>query len=225
MPGVGGLANLAVNKRPYPQAVRVSDFIGGDDARAKGTVRIERFSEHPLRGFLLPIPNGDVIAHSIAEDVFPGALRRNATAFLADDGDELDFVVELVRYDGLVYSAKGRVHGSRLLAEPDLLGRNLHSGVPGLRDVIRVVQPNCENLARTRDRRKQGRIANRSDRALRNAFRKGSLYLFPAIDDVDHVDWRIWEEITERNDRVIDHDAGPGGIIVGRKPHQSHTLS
>src|SRR3984957_20152905 len=127
MPGVGGLANLAVNKRPHPQAMGVSDFIGGDDTRAKGTVRIERFSEHPLRGFLLPIANGDVVADRVAEDVIRGALRRNATALLADNDHEFNFVIQLIRYDGLVYSAKGRVYRSRLLAEPDLLSRNLYS--------------------------------------------------------------------------------------------------
>ena len=162
-----------------------------------------------MSGLLLPIANGDVVADRIAEDVFPGALRRNATALLADDGDEFDFVVELVRYDRLVYSAKGRVHGSRLLAEPDLLGRNLHPGVLGFGDMVRIVQPDGENLARTLDRRKQGRVAERRDRALRNALRKRSLYLFPAIDNADHIGWRIWEEIAERNDRVIDHYARP----------------
>src|SRR3984957_9763136 len=110
MPGVGGLANLAVNKRPYPQAVRVSDFIGGDDTRAKGTVRIERFSEHPLRGFLLPIANGDVVADRVTEYVVRGALRRDSTALLADNDNELHFIVQLIRYDGLVYSGKGGVH-------------------------------------------------------------------------------------------------------------------
>src|ERR1700758_1042764 len=110
MPGVGVLAKLAVDKRPHPQNVRVSDFIGGDDARAEGTVRIERFSEHPLRGFLLPIANGDVVADRVTEDIVRGALCRDATALLADNDDELHFIVKLIRYDGLVYSAKGRVY-------------------------------------------------------------------------------------------------------------------
>src|SRR4029077_15730289 len=39
--GVGVLAKLAVDQRPPPQNMRVFDFISGDDARAKGTVRIE----------------------------------------------------------------------------------------------------------------------------------------------------------------------------------------
>src|ERR1700757_4344742 len=110
MPGVGVLAKLAVDKRPHPQNVRVSDFIGGDDARAKGTVCIKRFSEHPLRGFLLPIANGDVIADRIAEDMIWGVLHRNSTALLADDDHEFNFVVQLVRDDGLVYFTKGRVY-------------------------------------------------------------------------------------------------------------------
>src|SRR5271168_2214457 len=225
VPGIGVLAKLAVDKGAQPQDVRVSDLVGGCDARAKGAVRIERFSEHPLCGLPLPIANGDVISDRITEDVFPGALYRNSTAFLADDDDEFDFVVKLVRHDRLVDSAERRVHGSRLLAEPDLLGRDLHPSVPGLLDMIRIVQSYGENLARTFDRRKQGRVANRGNRTLRNSFRERPLYVLPAIDNADHVDWRIGKEIAERNDRIIDHYAGFRRTVVGRKTHQFHGFS
>src|SRR5271156_1067446 len=51
VPGIRVLTKLAVDKGPQPQDVRVADLIGSYNARTKRTVRIERFSEHPLRGF------------------------------------------------------------------------------------------------------------------------------------------------------------------------------
>ena len=41
MPGIRALAKLAVDKGAQPQDVRVADLVSRDDARAKGTVRIE----------------------------------------------------------------------------------------------------------------------------------------------------------------------------------------
>src|SRR5271156_4741330 len=59
VPGIRVLAKLTVDKGAQAQDVRVSDFLVGDDTRTKGAVRIQRFSEHPLRSLLLPIANGD----------------------------------------------------------------------------------------------------------------------------------------------------------------------
>src|ERR1700722_2062925 len=41
VPGIRVLAKLAVDKGAQPQDVRVADLVSRDDARAKGTVRIE----------------------------------------------------------------------------------------------------------------------------------------------------------------------------------------
>src|SRR5271170_849967 len=110
MTGIRVLAKLAIDEGTQTEDMRVADLVGRDDARAEGTMRIERFPEHPLGGLPLPVANGDVVADRIAEHVFAGALRRNPAAPLANDDDEFDFVVKLIRYNRLVDSAKGRIH-------------------------------------------------------------------------------------------------------------------
>src|SRR4029077_19288343 len=90
--------------------------------------------------------------------------------------------------------------------------------------MVRIVQPYREDLARTLDRGKQGRTANRRDRAPRNSFRKRPLYLLPAIDNANRVGRGFGEEIAERNDRIVDHYARCWGSVVRRKTHQLHGL-
>src|SRR4029077_3414448 len=154
VPSVRVLTQFAIDERAHPQHVRIRDFVGCDYARTKRTMRVERLSEHPLWGFLLPIANGNVIADRIAKDMVRSSLCRNPAPLLADDDDELDLVVKLIRHDGLVYCSERGIHRSRLFAEPHLFGWNFHSGGLCLFNMVSVVQSYSQYLARARNRRK-----------------------------------------------------------------------
>ena len=112
------------------------------------------FPSIPLWGFLLPIANGNVIADRIPKDMVRSSLCRNPAPLLADDDDELDLVVELIRHHRFVYPSERGIHRSRLFAEPHLFGWNFHSGGLCLFNMVSVVQSYSQYLARARNRRK-----------------------------------------------------------------------
>src|SRR6202030_3339173 len=108
--GIRVLMQFAIEEIAHPQHVRIRDFVGRNYARTKRTMRVERLSEDPLWGFLLPIANGDVIADRIPKDMVRSSLCRNPAPLLADDDDELDLVVELIRHDRFVYPSERVIH-------------------------------------------------------------------------------------------------------------------
>jgi hypothetical protein len=90
--------------------------------------------------------------------------------------------------------------------------------------MVRVVQSYSQYLARARNRRKQGWIADRRTRALFYPLRNGSFYLLPALDNADQVGWRFGKKLAERNNKIIDHNAGFRSSVARRKTHQLHCL-
>ena len=85
---------LAVDEAAQAQRVRIGDLVGRGDPRSDGRVRVEGFAEAPLRRAVLPDALGHVIADAIAEDMRGRIGFGDVAAALADDGDELDFVVD-----------------------------------------------------------------------------------------------------------------------------------
>ena len=71
-------------------------FVGGDEYRTERAGAVEILADRPLRRLELIVAHRDVVEDRIAGDVVERLTSRDMAAALADHGDELALIVELV---------------------------------------------------------------------------------------------------------------------------------
>src|SRR5271165_624824 len=117
----------------------VRDFVRSGDPGPDRSMRVERFSQTPLRRAMLPEALGHVVADAIAEHMRRSVCLRDVAPTLAYDGNKLDLIVDeragLCDHDWIEW-AVGRRHS---LGEPDLVLGRFHLA---LSNMVRVVEPN-----------------------------------------------------------------------------------
>src|SRR5215472_5513328 len=151
------LPRLAVDGEMHRQALRVLDLVLGDEPGAERAERLAALALGPLAGPLdLKNALGYVVGEAIAGDRVHRLLLGEIAGAGADHDAELDLVVELGRVPrddrGVVRSADA----GRRLVEDDRLLRNRHAG---LGRVVRVVQPDGDEVADMADAGADARLA------------------------------------------------------------------
>mmetsp|Transcript_72832 Transcript_72832/g.161070 ORF Transcript_72832/g.161070 Transcript_72832/m.161070 type:complete len:256 (-) Transcript_72832:213-980(-) len=145
---IGVLHLLPVQKSLHMQIVGVRNLIRGSDHRPERGEVVKHLGPAPLAprelGLLLPIPCGEVIGNSVAQDIVQCHLRCDVLASLANDNSELDLVVHLLRnprLDDLGTVAGGAGHR---LHEDDWI---LRVGQFELVSVAAIVQADAKDVA------------------------------------------------------------------------------
>ena len=128
------------------------DLVGRDECRPQRRARLPRLALQPLTRAPLPVAHRDIVADRVAADRAGRLVRRYVAHPAADDEGQLPLPV----------------HGLRRLRQPDRVARPDQGGgeLGEQRGVVRqlgahfldvaaVVEPEAEDLRRTRDHRSQ----------------------------------------------------------------------
>lgn len=121
------LNRLAIQARADLQRLGVLDDLAAHNPRAVRRPAVEALAQGPLAAAALdlPVAVGDVVPDGVAQDVVQGLRLGDVGAGLADDGDELAFVVEAFRHLGLPMHGDG-IRGARQRGDWLVLRRARH---------------------------------------------------------------------------------------------------
>src|SRR5215813_14098461 len=163
--GVVGLHDLPVEPRLDFQALAAGrQLVGGDHPRAEPAGAVEILAHVPLRGLALIFAHRAFVAAGISGNARICVRSREVLGPLADDEDELGFVVE--RLGGLGPDDRLPVRHQRAAAAHEN-GREFRN-VVALRaflDVLEIVEAEADDFARRRHWQTIGKALERAARA------------------------------------------------------------
>src|SRR5215472_3704344 len=113
--GVRILTLFAVDKATNAKRVRIAGLVRSSNPRTDRCMRVERFSQDPLRRAELPGSLGDIVAAAVAEYGRPGACLAHMPSFFSDHDNELGLVVDVLPRPRDHYRIEGPVDRRRHL--------------------------------------------------------------------------------------------------------------
>ena len=201
--------------------MRVAQLVAGDDHGSDGTVCVKRLAHRELRRVTLEVAHGDIVDDRVAGNDIRGVGGRDVTAGLADHDTQFTLVVDVSRGERDLDPTAWTLHAADLLGEDRRHAGRLRTG---LGDVVAVVQTDGQKLARTRHRRQQLHVGERTPIA---AALDGHLgHHAPFLSQRQkcrHIRWRLGLRQVQVDHFVAYHHAHADRVLKG-KAGQSHCV-